>query len=305
MTKALSEPALNAVDVRHLYYFSIVAEENNLRRAAERLFMAQPPLSRQIRQLEDRLGVALFERHTRGLTLTGEGAKVLEIIRPLLRMREETFDRLRKEIQPRISGLRIGFTTAFEQGTFTRLETALNALYGNRLHVLREPSPRLVRDIRKGRLDAAFVALPLDAPGMMMRKLAYGEPMIAALPAVWTEADWTAGKAPALKIFTGRPLFWFKREANPAFFDFAKSRFAQAGFIPQYTEEPAEHDVLLARIAAGEGMGLFASSFAAIKRDGVIFTEPLEKDSLYLQVGIVTLADNAALSEKLADMWRP
>ena len=76
MTKTVSESALDAIDVRHFYYFSVVAEENSLRRAAERLFMAQPPLSRQIKQLEERLGVTLFVRHSKGLTLTDEGARV-------------------------------------------------------------------------------------------------------------------------------------------------------------------------------------------------------------------------------------
>ena len=60
--------------------------------------MAQPPLSRQIKQLEERLGVALFERHSKGLALTDEGVKVLEIIRPLLQLREETLARLAKRI---------------------------------------------------------------------------------------------------------------------------------------------------------------------------------------------------------------
>ena len=76
----------DAVDIRSLHYFAVVAEESNLRRAADRLFMAQPPLSRQIKQLEERLGVALFTRHSKGLTLTDNGAKVLEIIQPLLQM---------------------------------------------------------------------------------------------------------------------------------------------------------------------------------------------------------------------------
>lgn len=303
MTKTLFEPALDAIDVRHLHYFAVVAEENNLRRAAERLFMAQPPLSRQIKQLEERLGVALFERHTKGLTLTDEGAKVLEIIRPLLQMREETFERLRNEIQPQISGLRIGFSTAFEQGIFARLEATLSARFGNKLHVLRETSPKLVKDIRKGRLDAALVALPLDAPGMTMHELAYSEPMVAAIPTSWPQAKAVSGKGLALKRFNGKPLFWFKREANPAFFDFTKGRFAQAEFTPQLIEEPAEHDVLLARIASGEGMGLLAASFAAIKRDGVVFVNLLEKESLHLQLGILVPANGIELSEMLAESW--
>lgn len=260
MTKTLFQASLDAVEVRHLQYFAVVAEENNLRRAAERLFMAQPPLSRQIKQLEGRLGVALFERHSKGLSLTDEGAKVLEIIQPLLRMTDTTFARLREELQPDGKILRVGFTTAFEQGVFAKLEAALHKQYGNRLHIVRATSPKLVKDVRKGKLDAAFVALPLDAPGLVVREIPYKEALTAAIPEAWQLHQ---GKSLLLERLSGRQLFWFKREANPAFFNFTKGRFALARFEPHFIEEPAEHDVLLARIAAGEGMGLFAASFAA------------------------------------------
>lgn len=296
MTKTLFQSSLDAVEVRHLQYFAVVAEENNLRRAAERLFMAQPPLSRQIKQLEERLGVALFERHSKGLSLTNEGAKVLEIIQPLLRMVDTTFDRLGKELQSEGKTLRVGFTTAFEQGVFAKLEAALHEQYGNRLHIVRAASPKLARDVRKGKLDAALVALPLDVPGLVVRELAYKEPLVAAIPEGWQLHQ---RKLLPLERVSGRQLFWFKREANPAFFDFTKGRFSLAGFEPHFVEEPAEHDVLLARIASGEGMGLFAASFAAIKRDGVVFLGLAEKADLYVKAGIITLQDTKDLAESL------
>lgn len=297
MTKTLFHPSLDAVEVRHLQYFAVVAEENNLRRAAEHLFMAQPPLSRQIKQLEDRLGVALFERHSKGLSLTDEGAKVLEIIQPLLRMTDTTFARLREEIQPEGKTLRVGFTTAFEQGVFAKLEASLHRQYGSRVHIVRAASPKLARDVRKGKLDAALVALPLDAPGLVVREFPYKEALVAAIPKAWQVHH---EKLLSLQRFSGRQLFWFKREANPAFFDFTKGRFAQTGFEPHFTEEPAEHDVLLARIASGEGMGLFAASFAAIKRDGVVFVELAEQADLYMTLGIITLQAHKDLAESLS-----
>ena len=69
-------------DWRLLRYFSVVAEEGSLRRAADRLYMTQPPLSRHMRHLEEMLGLTLFERHSRGLTLTEAGLEVLRIARP-------------------------------------------------------------------------------------------------------------------------------------------------------------------------------------------------------------------------------
>lgn len=293
---------LDAVDVRHLYYFSVVAEEINFRRAADRLFMAQPPLSRQIKQLEERLGVTLFTRHSKGLSLTAEGARVLEIILPLLEMKRATFARLRGEIHPIGKFLRIGFTTAFEQGIFEQVEQTLLHIYGSGLSIARAGSPKLARSVRKGRLDAALVALPLDVPGVMVREI-YTEPLIAALPTVWLQNEAPFPKTVSLGDYSGRTLFWFKREAHPAFFDFTKGRFARAGFIPHCIEEPVEHDVLLARIASGEGMGLLAASFSSITRKGVVFAELTEKDFLFLSLGIAVLPDNADVAEKLKNIF--
>lgn len=303
MANVFFQISLDSVDVRHLHYFAVVAEENNLCRAAARLFMAQPPLSRQIKQLEGRLGVALFVRHSKGLILTEEGSKVLEIIQPLLKMKEETFARLREEIHPGNQTLRIGFTTAFEQGVFARLEAALHERYGKRAQIIRAPSPKLANDVSKGRLNAAFVALPLDASGLEIRRLPFSEPLVAVLPSRWPEASALPRKGLLLKELNGKPLFWFKRELNPAFFDFAKSRFRQAGFIPRFTEEPAEHDVLLARIAAGEGMGLFAASFSVIKREGVLYADLAEKDIFHLQLGVAAAPAQINFSLALANSF--
>ena len=292
-------PALEAVEVRHLYYFSVVAEEGSLRRAAERLFMAQPPLSRHMAQLEQRLGVALFVRHSKGLSLTEEGKKTLRIIQPLLQEQKRVFAQLRTELQPQGLTLRLGLSTAFEQGVFARLEALLHKQYGKGLYVRRAGSPKLVQDIRHGRLDAALVALPLEAPGLLLQETPYAEPLQVALPAQWaeTEAAYPENTV-TLAHFTGKNLFWFQREKHPAFFDYTKALFMRFRFTPHYIEEPVEHDVLLARIAAGEGMGLFAASFASITRNGVVFAPLVEENRIELRLGIAT-PHNSPLGEAL------
>ena len=100
---------LHSLDIRLLRYFSVVAEENNMSRAALRLFMSQPPLSRHIRQLEERLGVTLFIRHTRGLTLTEDGLRVLEIVRPLLALQDKTWAALSQIAKTGEQSLRLGY----------------------------------------------------------------------------------------------------------------------------------------------------------------------------------------------------
>jgi DNA-binding transcriptional LysR family regulator len=288
---------LSPSDFHLLHYFAVAAEENNLRRAAERLFMSQPPLSRHIKRLEERLGLTLFIRHTKGLALTEDGARVLETIRPLLQLQAKTFRHLAALAKPLEKIFAVGFTTAFEQGVFAGMETEMRERYGQRLRVARKTSPDLARDVRKGRLDAALVALPLEAPGLTVMPLPYGEPLTAALPATWPEAK---GRSLSLLTVNGKPLFWFRRESNPAFFDYSRDVFAHAGIAPKILEEPAEHDVLLARIAAGEGMGLLPASFAAIRRNGVVFVPIREGSLLRVQLGLVTEPGQAGAGEELA-----
>ncbi len=106
--------------------------------------------------------------------------------------------------------LRLGVTTAFEQGIFAAVEAALSE-HTRALHITRHASPALVQQVRKGKLDAALVALPLNTEGLHLHPLPYHEPLMAALPA-------SAGsRRPGLTLsaLNHRPLFWFKRERNP------------------------------------------------------------------------------------------
>ncbi|CAM3826688.1 LysR family transcriptional regulator [Klebsiella variicola] len=274
---------LHSLDIRLLRAFAVVAEENNISRAAQRLFISQPPLSRHMRQLEAQLGVTLFQRHSKGLILTDAGREVLEIIRPMLALQARTLVALSELSVHSPQPLRLGLTTAFEQGIFAAVESALSK-HTRTLHITRHASPALAQQVRKGKLDAALVALPLNTEGLHLHPLPYQEPLIAALPASWPEA---ASPALTLRALNHRPLFWFKRERNPDFFDYTRRIFDRAGYSPAYVEEPAEHDVLLARIARGEGMILLPASFSAIQRQGVVFCPVAEGDSMPLSLGVV------------------
>ncbi|HFN1305307.1 TPA: LysR family transcriptional regulator [Klebsiella quasipneumoniae subsp. similipneumoniae] len=274
---------LHSLDIRLLRAFAVVAEENNISRAAQRLFISQPPLSRHMRHLEAQLGVTLFQRHSKGLILTDAGREVLAMIRPMLALQERTLAALSELSVHSPPSLRLGVTTAFEQGIFAAVESALSE-HTRALHITRHASPALAQQVRKGKLDAALVALPLNTEGLHLHPLPYQEPLIAAVPASWPEV---ATPALTLSALNHRPLFWFKRERNPDFFDYTRRIFDRAGYTPAYVEEPAEHDVLLARIARGEGMILLPASFSAIQRQGVVFCPVAEGDSMPLSLGVI------------------
>ena len=280
-----------------LWYFAIVAEERSLRRAAERLFMSEPPLSRQIRALEERLGFTLFHRHSRGLALTTDGARVLATLEPLLALQEQVFGELAR-FSTGAPALSLGLTTAVEQGVFAPLEAALRGTRGASPRILRAPSPRLVRELLRGRLDAAVVALPLEIPplpaGFSVTPLGHAEALVAVLPESSPLCLGLAeGRALSLRELSALPLFWFRREENPAWFDHVLAVFRHVGFTPRLIEEAPEHDVLLARIARGEAFGLFPASFAAIRREGVRYAPLTEGTLLTLRLGLV--ADGRSL----------
>lgn len=293
----MTNSRLYTLDIRLLRYFAVVAQENNISRAAQRLFISQPPLSRHIRHLETQLGVTLFLRHTKGLILTDEGRRVLDIIQPLLDLQDRTLAALGQLSEYSHQPLRLGLTTAFEQGIFAAVESALSD-YSSALHITRQSSPALAQLVRKGKLDAALVALPLNTEGLSLHPLSYREPLIAALPASWPESE---RANLMLSMLNHRPLFWFKRERNPDFFDYTRRIFDRAGYTPGYVEEPAEHDVLLARIARGEGMILLPASFSAIQRQGVVFCQLHEGERMPLGLGVIYAQHNHESVQK----WLP
>ena len=267
-----------------------------MRRAAERLFMTQPPLSRHMKRLEETLGVTLFTRHSKGLTLTSQGQAVLRIARPVLEAQDaagKSLGTLGQHSAKAGTPIAIGLSTAFEQGVFSGFVRHMETHWHGPVQFVRHSSPQLARTVRLGRLNAALVALPIDAPGLRVIPLPYAEPLLAALPAAWAQADREhMRRRIRLQDMNGRALFWFRREVNPAFFDHMRGLFAHMGFAPEYLEEPEEYDVLLARIAQGEGMGLLPRSFSAIGRQGVVF-QPLEQESLLqMRLGLIQPASN-------------
>ncbi len=281
------------LELRQLYYFFVVAEELNLHRAAARLFMSQPPLSRNIKALETRLGIILFERHTRGLSLTKEGKEALRIIRPLLVQHDATLASLNNLVKTHKKQIIIGFTTGFEQGLFSPLESALHKYFAGAIKMVRMSSQKLIREVKNKKVDIAFVALPIETKGVLSVPLGYAEAHIAALPASWTLAK---QEQVTFATLAYKPVFWFKREANPALFDLARSMFVQGKFNPVFITEPAEHDVLLARIAAEEGAAILPASFAVVQRKGVVFKPFPLHQQLSIQLGIVA---NSAYEETL------
>ncbi|GAA6119090.1 LysR family transcriptional regulator [Acidovorax sp. FG27] len=278
------------LDSRSLTLFLAVADALSFRQAAEALHLSQPPLSRAIRALEDRLGTALFDRHAGGVRLTEAGQRLLPYARgvaALLRQAEAAFQGT--AVPPT---LRLGLTSAAEPTWFRGLADRAQALQpGTRVEVASDTSPRLVRQLHKGQLHAAFIALPTDVRGLDVLEIDR-LPMVVALPSAHPLAR---RRLLRLADLADEHIFWFERARQPAFYDHCEQVFARHRFAPHRLREPADHHVLLAEVAAGRGMALLAASFAGLRRAGVAYRRLAEGDALALGIGLAVPPGRPAL----------
>jgi DNA-binding transcriptional LysR family regulator len=282
------------LDSRSLALFLAVADTSSFRQAAEALHLSQPPLSRAIRELEERLGSRLFERDPKGVRLTDAGRKLLPYARrigTLLREAEACFG---PQATPSI--LKIGLTTAVEPAWFEGLTERIQARYpGSDLSVVIDTSPRLVRQLRAGRLAAAFIALPTETGGLDVTRLDT-LPMMVAMPSSHRLAR---RRLVRLADLADEVMFGFERSRQPAFHDHCQRCFARHGFAPRVVKEPADHHVLLAEVAGGRGISLLPQSFARLRRAGVVYRPLAEGDDLAVGVGLATAAHGAGLRDAL------
>jgi len=269
-----------------------VAETLSFRQAAERLHISQPPLSRAIRELESRLGTPLFERDTQRVALTPAGQRLLPLARRILRLLAEAEAAVLARESP--ARLRLGLTSAIEPQWFQQIAAAMET-QGLVLDVTADESPRLVRMLRRGKLDAAFIALPTHAPGVDIHVLDE-QPLVAVLPSGHRLAQ---RKVVGLAELAGDPLHWFRRARQPAFFDQCARIFEQHGFTPRIIDEPQDHHVLLAQVAAGRGIALLPASFVRLRRDGITYKRLRPGTGLRVGIGIATMPDRNELRRTL------
>ncbi|AEY87146.1 LysR family transcriptional regulator [Streptomyces olivaceoviridis] len=173
------------LDLRKLRYFVAVAEELHFGRAAERLHIAQPVLSRQIRSLEDDLGVEVFARDRRGTLLTPAGEQLLEDAVPLLASAEALLRRVRTAARGTPT-LTIGFMPGITVTPATAVFAARRP--GVDVRLLRTSWDNQVEVLQDGRADIGVVRLPVDQRGLQVRPL-FREPRVVMLPAGHRLAD--------------------------------------------------------------------------------------------------------------------
>jgi DNA-binding transcriptional LysR family regulator len=282
------------MELRHLRYFVAVAEELHFRRAAERLHVAQPAVSEQVRKLEQELGVRLFDRTQHNVSLTTAGSALLDEARHVLRHAEVAQQAARSARDHATMRLRIGYLPdslpAAVPLALRRLATA-----APRVEVQLETGPalRLIEEVRARRLDATVASLPAPTSGLRTTLLGHQRP-VAVLPAGHPHAR---AAAVALDRLAPERLIMLPRDSNPAFYNAVVSICHTAGLSPTLIEidAPRVEDALLA-VAAGAGMALLAESVAErYSIPGIRFV-PLETAAPAFQSAVLTHPDTESFA---------
>jgi DNA-binding transcriptional LysR family regulator len=270
------------IDLRQFRYFLAVAESLNFGRAAKGLHISQPPLSRQIKQLEEQLGVDLFMRTKTAVTLTEAGMAFLPEVRRTLAQAEKAVAAAKAGGKNKGGKFVVGYTTVFDRSIFPDVSDRFRQRFPAwKLINQGKHSISLIRDIRNGEMDAAFIGLHTDVAGLSVLKVRE-EPFVVALPAKHRLAR---KRKIEFNDMQDERMFWFERRLNPGFYDYCDAYFDKINFKPNIIPEPMDHHILLGLIADGGGIALMAKSLVNVKRKGVVF-RALKVDDSQFSLGI-------------------
>lgn len=257
-----------AVETRLLRQFVAVAEELNFHRAAERLHMAQPPLSQAIRKLEDALGLSLFERSNRSVALTPAGTAFLVSARRVLALIDEGIREAQAVAAGRAGRLSITFVGTAHDLLPAALRRFRTEYPGVELVLREATTAEQIAAIAAGEADIGL----MRRPGIMIAQLAsetlLREPILAALPVghQLAERDRVPLAALAGDAFIGTP-----RQLGIGFHDQIIGLCRLAGFSPRIVQEARQMQTVASLVAAGLGVALIPASLALMPRAGVAF----------------------------------
>lgn len=244
------------IELRHLRYFTAVAEELHFGRAAQRLHIAQPPLSQQIRKLEQMLGYPLFDRTSRSVALTAAGAVFFERAQRTLRNLQRDVEEARSVGRGEVGSLHIGFVGS-------AMLTALPAIFRRyreaypdvRLHLHESFTSKVVEGLQNGTLDAGLLRDSDPTEGLIATPI-FTERFIAVLPAAHPRARQRSLSAVALR---DEPFVYYPRSAGHRAFEKPLALCEEHGFRPHIVQEASHWLTILRLIGAGLGVSIAPS----------------------------------------------
>lgn len=271
------------MELRQIEAFIAVAEELHFGRAAQRLHMAQSPLSQSIKKLEKDLGAQLFERNTRTVSLTKAGQSFLPHARNVLTELDLARRSTNSDDGAIYGQLSIGFSGALNHSTLPPLTRALRAYYPGLDLILNGGllTQNALDQLRQGSLDLAFIGLPIDEPLLATRRIAR-ERLGAALPLDHSLADRASIE---LNELAEDDFVTLQQTQGSTLRESIIAACSAAGFRTHVVQEVNDPYTALSLIAGGVGVSLMPESIAEILPSGTVFV-PLSGNVPPLESGI-------------------
>ncbi|WP_413172787.1 LysR family transcriptional regulator [Anabaena azotica] len=263
------------MELRHLRYFIAVAEELHFSKAAEKLHIAQPPLSQQIQQLEAELGVKLFHRKTkRQVQLTEAGKVFLQEAYQLLVQLETAVALTQRTGRGETGKLRIGFTSLV---IYDLLPLILRRFREQFLEVeielLELTTSQQEQALRDGLIHVGFAHPPLEDDTLSYECI-HRETLVVAMSSTNSLAQ---TEYISVRSLLSQPLIMFPRYLAPGLYDRIMSLFQQTNFSPNITQEAIQMQTIIGLVSAGMGVAITPSSLQNLQRSGVIYRPILEE----------------------------
>lgn len=262
------------MELRHLRYFQAVAEELSFSKAAEKLHIAQPALSRTVKELEDDLGAELLQRTKRSVKLTPAGAVLLHEAGILLGLCEEAIRKVHRTVKGQEGELRLGFIGPPTQPFLSRLLKEYRRRHPRVTVILEERTPERVWEmVSKDRIDvgltrpvAASDRIPLQTLLLRRESLSVVVPRSHPL-ASETKVTW--------KMLEGLPLIVLARREGVGLYDRIMIGCHRAGFSPKLTLTPSIVGTVVTYVEAGAGIGVVPESVDTLTRNPDLIFKPL------------------------------
>jgi DNA-binding transcriptional LysR family regulator len=256
------------MELRHLRYFTAVADTLNFHRAAEILHLAQPALSSQIKTLEDELGVKLFQRTTRSVSLTHAGRVFLEEARTVLASATQAENRARNAEHGLVGHLRIGLIAPTANAWLARILREFHQAYpGVQLSLFDLTSPEQINRLRSGELDAGLLRPPVgyaDFDAMLVEESG----QVLAMPAGHRLSRL---KKLTWKDLDGEGLVMMDPRVQHGYYDTFLAACAKAGATPRPAQFAHDVQTKMWLISAGFGVSPVTDTLRQVKRPGLVF----------------------------------
>ena len=275
------------MELRRIQYFVAVAEEAHFGRAAERLRMAQPPLSQQIKALEAEMGVVLFHRTTRKVELTAAGERFLERARAILAAVDDAVLEAGQVADGRLGRIAIGFTGSATYDLLPSLVRVLRAdLPGIELDIHGEMlTPDQVTALTDGTLDLGLLRPPVRNTALEVQVLRR-EPLIAVLPEHHPLAVHDRVRLADLR---DDPFITYPSHNRSVVYEAVIDACQRAGFVPASVNEVSETSTMVSFVAAGLGVALVPASVQHLRITGATYL-PLAGTTQEVELALATRA---------------